>query len=128
MTAPESDKKAIEQTARFPKRARLLKPAEFSRVFKDPIRSSDRLFTILAVRNPEQAMPRLGLAISKKHARRALDRNRIKRVVRESFRQQPDLPVADMVVMARDITSQASNQELFDSLSQHWKRLCAKLP
>jgi ribonuclease P protein component len=115
--------------ARFPKRARLLKPAEFSRVFKDPIRSSDRLFTILAVTNAEQAMPRLGLAISKKHAKRALDRNRIKRLVRESFRHQLQLlPMADFVVMARDVTRQASSQEIFDSLSQHWKRLCAKLP
>lgn len=114
--------------ARFPKRARLLKPAEFSRVFKDPIRSSDRLFTILAVTNTEQALPRLGLAISKKHAKRALDRNRIKRLVRESFRHQQQLPAADFVVMARDATRLASSQEIFDSLSQHWKRLCAKLP
>lgn len=116
-------------TARFPKRARLLKPAEFSRVFKDPIRSSDRLFTILAVPNTESDSARLGLAISKKHAKRAVDRNRIKRVVRETFRHQlPLLPVADFVVMARDATIRASNQELFDSLTQHWKRLCAKLP
>lgn len=117
-----------DRMARFPKRARLLKPAEFSRVFKDPIRSSDRLFTILAVTNAEQAMPRLGLAISKKHAKRALDRNRIKRLVRESFRHRLQLlPMADFVVMARDVTRQASSQEIFDSLSQHWKRLCAKL-
>ena len=128
MTAPVSDKMASNRMAPFPKCARLLKPAEFSQVFKDPIRSSDRMFTILAVRNPEQAIPRLGLAISKKHAKRALDRNRIKRLVRESFRQQHNLPVADMVVMARDVTAKASNQEIFDSLSQHWKRLCAKLP
>lgn len=128
MTAPVSDKMANNRPAPFPKSARLLKPAEFSQVFKDPIRSSDRLFTILAVRNTEQAMPRLGLAISKKHAKRALDRNRIKRLVRESFRQQHNLPAADLVVMARDVTARASNQEIFDSLSQHWKRLCAKLP
>jgi len=115
--------------ARFPKRARLLKPADFSRVFKDPIRSSDRLFTILAMPNAESDLPRLGLAISKKHARRALDRNRIKRIVRESFRhQQPNLPAVDFVVMARESTLKASNQELFASLSQHWNRLCAKLP
>lgn len=115
--------------ARFPKRARLLKPAEFSRVFKDPIRSSDRWFTLLAVANVDSTVARLGLAISKKHARRALDRNRIKRVVRESFRHQlPGLPAVDIVVMARDATTRATNQELFDSLLQHWKRLCAKLP
>lgn len=115
-----------DRMARFPKRARLLKPAEFSRVFKDPIRSSDRLFTILAMSNTEQ-LPRLGLAISKKHARRAVDRNRIKRIVRESFRHQAQLPPADFVVMARDVTLQADNQQLFESLLQHWKRLCAKL-
>ena len=72
--------------ARFPKRARLLKPAEFSRVFKKAHRSSDRQLTILAAPN-DLDYPRLGLAISKKHAKRAVDRNRIKRIVRESFRQ-----------------------------------------
>lgn len=114
--------------ARFPKRARLLKPAEFSRVFKDPIRSSDRYFTILAATITDVNMPRLGLAISKKHAKHAVDRNRIKRLVRESFRQQPDLPAADLVVMAREATAQADSQTLLASLTQHWKRLCAKLP
>ena len=112
----------------FPKRARLLKPAEFSRVFKDPIRSSDRYFTILASTTTEVGTARLGLAISKKHAKRALDRNRIKRLVRESFRQYQQLPVADLVVMARETTVRADSQTLFASLTQHWKRLCAKLP
>lgn len=127
MSAPVCDKLETDSSAHFPKSARLLKPAEFSQVFKDPVRSSDRLFTILAKRSSVQDQPRLGLAISKKHAKRALDRNRVKRIARESFRHQHNLPAADFVVMARDLTVQASNQELFDSLSQHWKRLCAKL-
>ena len=115
--------------ARFPKRARLLKPAEFSRVFKKAHRSSDRQLTILAAPN-DLDYPRLGLAISKKHAKRAVDRNRIKRIVRESFRQNlVALPAADFVVMAKPMTKLASNQEIFDSLSLHWHRLtrlCAK--
>ncbi len=114
--------------ARFPKSTRLLKPAEFSRVFKDPIRSSDRFFTILAASGAEVEWARLGLAISKKHAKRAVDRNRIKRLVRESFRQQQNLPMADLVVMARETTTKADSQALLASLTQHWKRLCAKLP
>ena len=113
-------------SARFLKRARLLKPAEFSRVFKQAIRSSDRHFTILASGN-KFAYPRLGLAISKKNAKRAVDRNRIKRIIRESFRQhQSQLPAADFVVLAKPGTRKASNGELFDSLDGHWKRLCVK--
>ncbi|MCW8957180.1 MAG: ribonuclease P protein component [Gammaproteobacteria bacterium] len=109
--------------ARFSRRARLLKPAEFSRVFDQAIRSSDRLFIILARLNDKQS-PRLGLAISKKNARLAIDRNRIKRIIRESFRlNQLKLPAADFVVMARPITRTLTNQALFDSLDMHWNRL-----
>lgn len=113
----------------FPEDVRLLKPAEFSRVFKQPIRSSDRLFTILAVYN-ELESARLGLAISKKHAKRAVDRNRIKRLVRESFRlTRHNLPAIDLVVMAKPHTKHAENQQILQSLQAHWSRLqkqCAK--
>ncbi len=111
------------ERARFQKRARLLKPAEFSRVFKKAYRSSDRLLTILAAPN-DLTYPRLGLAISKKHARRAVDRNRIKRIVRESFRlHQKILPNADFVVMAKPVTKSLPNQDIFAALENHWKRL-----
>lgn len=109
--------------------ARLLKPDEFSRVFKQAIRSSDRMLTILAAEN-NLSHPRLGLAISKKNAKRAVDRNRIKRIIRESFRQnQSILPMVDLVVMAKPQTKSATNSELFASLEHHWNKLikqCAK--
>ena len=109
--------------ARFTKRARLLKPAEFSRVFDQAIRSSDRLFIILARLNDIQS-PRLGLAISKKNARLAVDRNRIKRIIRESFRLNLSrLPAVDFVVMAKPVTRTLTNRTLFDSLEKHWNRL-----
>lgn len=115
---------------RFNKRARLLKPAEFSRVFKQAIRSSDRLLTILAISN-HLSYPRLGLAISKKNAKRAIDRNRIKRVIRESFRlNQGKLPGIDCVVLAKPATRLATNAEIAESLDKHWNRLtkqCEKL-
>ena len=113
----------------FKSHARLLKPAEFSRVFKQAIRSSDRMLTILAAPN-NVGHPRLGLAISKKNAKRAVDRNRIKRIIRESFRQNQNiLPDTDLVVMAKPQTKFATNAELFASLEHHWDRLikeCAK--
>jgi len=87
------------------------------------------MLTILAAPN-DQGHPRLGLAISKKNAKRAVDRNRIKRIIRESFRQnQIRLPAVDLVVMAKPQTKSATNSELFTSLEHHWGRLikqCAK--
>jgi ribonuclease P protein component len=65
---------------------------------------------------------RLGLAIAKKLLPRAVDRNRIKRIVRESFRLH-QLQEYDFVVLARRDTGTATNDQLFLSLKHHWNRL-----
>ena len=71
------------------------------------------------------ARARLGLAISKKHCRKATGRNAIKRIVRESFRQhQEDLAGLDVVVMNQPAAAVATRPQLFDSLASHWRR-CA---
>jgi ribonuclease P protein component len=72
----------------------------------------------------DQDGPRLGLAIARKHARAAVDRNRIKRLVRESFRHHLQLlgPL-DLVVLGRNGLAQRDNAELTASLQKHWKRL-----
>lgn len=107
---------------RFGKARRLLNSDSFGRVFKKATRSRDTLFTVLHRRNNE-ADARLGLAISKRHSRKATARNRIKRIVRESFRQhQAQLAGLDIVVMNQPGTERASNKELFDSLEGHWRR------
>jgi len=46
----------------------------------------------------EKDLFRIGLAIPKKKARRAIDRNRIKRLAREAFRQSPTKLHADLVI------------------------------
>jgi len=66
---------------------------------------------------------RLGLIISKKAAPRAVDRNRIKRLVRESFRCQESLKSADYVVMAKPSVKQLTNQQVLQSLQQLWQRI-----
>ncbi|STO63775.1 ribonuclease P [Haemophilus parahaemolyticus] len=57
--------------------------------------------TLLARLNTAEN-PRLGLTVAKKHLKRAHDRNRIKRIVRESFRlKQHELPNMDFVFVAK---------------------------
>jgi ribonuclease P protein component len=64
------------------------------------------------------------MAIAKKKAKRAVDRNRIKRVVRESFRhQQQSLAGLDIVVMNKPDAVSATNQELRASIDAIWAEL-----
>lgn len=106
---------------RFKKDKRLLDAAAFGRVFKKATRSQDKWFTVLC-RDNEQDVARLGLAISKKQCRQATGRNRIKRIVRESFRQhQAALMGLDVVVINQPAAGAAGNQTLFDSLTAHWR-------
>lgn len=111
--------------ARLQKRARLLKAADFQRVFDKSVRSSDRYFTVLARYNTLN-LPRLGLAISKRKAKLSVQRNRLKRLVRENFRQSAYNINADYVVMAGQQSSTASNTDLFQSLDKHWRILKEK--
>ncbi len=74
-------------------------------------------------RRNKQSIARLGLAISKKHCRKATGRNRIKRIIRESFRQQQALLAGlDVVVMNRPVATVATSREISDSLDKHWQR------
>ena len=70
------------------------------------------------------AWPRLGLVISSRCARRAVDRHRLKRLVRESFRLHQDrLAGLDVVVIGRPGVAGRENREVFAALEGHWRRL-----
>ena len=110
---------------RLTKHNRLLSAAAFARVFEKATRSRDKWFTVLC-RDNHQDIARLGLAISKKNCRHATGRNRIKRIVRESFRQhQQQLTGLDVVVLNQPAAAAAGNETLFDSLDRHWQK-CAR--
>ena len=68
---------------------------------------------------------RLGLAISKRVAPRAVDRNRLRRLARESFRLAEHASL-DYVVMANRDATAAANQALRNSLDRHFARLCTR--
>lgn len=67
---------------------------------------------------------RLGLAVSRKVAARAVARNRLKRLARETFRnQRSTLPAVDIVLMARRAATTATQPELRQALSTLFARL-----
>lgn len=108
---------------------RLLTASDFSRVFANPARSADRYFTVLAKGGRGDAPARLGLAVSKKQARRAVDRNRLKRLIRETFRSHHNqIAGMDLVVMVRGLATSTDRAQLRSSLIRHFDRLAKRLP
>jgi len=111
------------QKSGFPRSQRLLGARDYDVVFKRNRRVVNRYFTVLGHRR-QAGDSRLGMAIAKKRAKHAVTRNRIKRVCRESFRQQgQNLSGFDVVVMNRDAAATATKQELRLALDDLWKKL-----
>jgi ribonuclease P protein component len=109
--------------SRLKRTSRLTDSASFGRVFGKGEKSRDNFFTVLS-RDNGKGYARLGLAISRKHCPLATGRNRLKRVVRDSFRRhQGELAGLDIVVLGQPGTSRASNRQLFASLARHWQRI-----
>lgn len=106
----------------FSRELRLLTPIHFKYVFQDPLRASTPEITILARQN-SLSQPRLGLTVAKKHLKRAHDRNRIKRLCRESFRLlQHQLPNYDFVIVAKAGIGKLDNPTLLQNLDKLWNR------
>jgi ribonuclease P protein component len=114
-------------STRFPRRVRLTEAHDYGQVFKlGKYRLSNRWFTLLANTSPV-GRPRLGLAISRKVARNAVARNRIKRVVRESFRHwQARLDTLDIVILGRAGVSTQPNHVLDAAMEKLWTQLIEK--
>ncbi|HFD79312.1 MAG TPA: ribonuclease P protein component [Gammaproteobacteria bacterium] len=113
-------------TAPYPRSHRLLTAAQYQRVFRHcQARSSDRYLTVLAVAN-DLPHARLGSAVSIRNAGNAVRRNRIKRLIRESFRLHQDILGGwDVVVLARPDTATLDNRQLFTALDTHWRKIAA---
>ena len=115
-------------TYEFNRESRLLTPGHFQSVFKKPIRFGSRHFTILITPStlPDNSCKnnRLGLAIAKKRVKLAVQRNRIKRIIRESFRlNQHELPPIDMVVMVKSGIDQLDNKVINQELMKVWRKI-----
>jgi ribonuclease P protein component len=96
------------------------RPGDFSRVFRQGRRTGGGGLTILTVKNTV-GHPRLGLAIAKKHLKRASQRNRVKRIIRESFRlNQSAFASIDIVVLSRADLIQRDAPQIWAALERNW--------
>ncbi len=106
----------------FCKTARLLTPRDFKQVFNQVSFRLSSANLVVLVRARSFGNARLGLIVARKNARRAVDRNRIKRIIRESFRKtQKQLGCYDYVVMTRKGITTASNESLNKEAGQLWQ-------
>ena len=112
----------------FTKSMRLLNSKDFQIVFDDaPLRTSHQHILFLARINSLNC-PRLGLVIAKKHIRQAVERNRMKRLIRETFRaKQQQLAGIDVIVLARKGMNDVSNAVVIEHLNGQWNRLIRRL-
>ncbi len=113
--------------ARFPRAARLTKPSHYAAVFAGRNKLCGRFFCLNWLVN-DLGQARLGLVVAKRVARRAVARNRLKRLIREHFRCWPGrrFPI-DLVVRVLPDASHATWQELRGALGELLMRLEARL-
>jgi ribonuclease P protein component len=110
-------------TLRFTKKAKLIKTDEFSSVFNFRKRISAK-FLALHYQPNQIGHARLGLVVGKKVARRAVDRNYMRRVLREFFRmQQHEINHVDLVIRVQ----KKFEKEDFIQIKQEFDTLVAKI-
>ncbi|MBN1684298.1 MAG: ribonuclease P protein component [Gammaproteobacteria bacterium] len=111
--------------SKFSCQNRLLTSDEYDYVFKKAKKVSDDNFTILFRENEKSLnLARLGLILSKKNTKHAVDRNRIKRIIRESFRHyKAILNNFDIVVLVKKGTDQLDRKLLRKKLDILWEKI-----
>ena len=71
---------------------------------------------------------KFGLTVSRKALPRSVDRNRFKRIARESFRAALPLPSCEVVIMASNGARTIDRRQLAAELHSYWSRLRDRWP
>lgn len=105
----------------------MLRPADFQAVFDSTAFKVGEQHFVLLLRPNGLDHARLGLVIAKKKVRLAVDRNRLKRRIRDSFRRhQHTLPALDIIFMARQELADVAPAEFVQALEKAWQRTARK--
>ncbi|MBQ7666769.1 MAG: ribonuclease P protein component [Kiritimatiellae bacterium] len=103
----------------FPKTARIASRADFERIYASPLKKAGK-FVVVWVARGSTEQSRLGVAAAKKTFHDAHERNRAKRLVRESFRRlRPSFcgGAGDVAVAARRRILSAKEQQVRKDLA-----------
>jgi len=80
------------------------------------------LFVLVSQANEAQK-GRLGITVSKKVSKKAVERNRLKRQIRETYRYcHAQLPSEDIVIIARAKAAKADNKTIREMLTTLWAK------
>jgi len=105
------------------KEERLLKPSEFQSVYKNGKWSANREIAV-NFRPSDKPFPSLGITVSKKVSKLAVDRNRIKRLIREWFRHNKNqFKNIELIITAKPALNSKTNEQVFLSLND----VCRKI-
>ena len=98
--------------------------ADYKSVFDGALFKVHQPHFLFLAKPTEQPKSRLGIVVAKKKVRRAHERNRVKRLARESFRlHQQQLDLLDIVVMPKVGIEAVPNAELHQQLEFAWQKL-----
>ena len=113
----------------FGREKRLLVPRQFKAVFDSPSGKVPGRNVLLLARDNALDHPRLGMVIGKKSVKLSVERNRLKRQIRESFRHNLELLAGwDIVIVAKRGLGDMENEELKQQFGKLWKRLARSRP
>ena len=114
--------------ATFEKSKRLLNAPAFQAVFDGAQYKVGHQYFLILARPTSLDHARLGLVIGKKNIRRSVHRNRVKRVVRETFRHNLDsLDSLDIIFLARKGFDSLQPSQQTRIMRETWQRLAAKV-
>ena len=110
---------------RLTHQSKILKPGEYKSIFTNGNMTRGKYWQVMAIKTGAKKA-KLGLAISKKVHRLAVERNRFKRIARETFRlQQAELNNWEFVIMAKH-AKPASNTIIAQDLLALLTKIVAK--
>ena len=111
---------------RFARQRRLLTREQFDAVLGGPhVRMASGPFRLAARRNGA-GFARLGLVVAKRVMRHSVDRNRVKRLIHETFRSaMNDLPAVDVVIRLATPIPDIRQTLPREPLNALWQRLGA---
>lgn len=120
---PKAVPDSVRNLYKLPQDHRLKTKQDFQSVFAASNKVTQKY--LLALSKPSQfTHGRLGMVIAKHHLRLAVHRNKLRRIIRESFRHNKELLKGlDIIILLRSKWSPLNNNQLRDDLDKLWQKL-----